>query len=53
MKQKHIINCPCYNIASKQEVEDFLLNKIKKSTGEMQGRYMDNFIDVVLNKIVK
>ena len=33
MKQKHIINCPCYNIASKQEVEDFLLEKIKTKQG--------------------
>ena len=33
MKQKHIINSPCYNIASKQEVEDFLLEKIKNKQG--------------------
>jgi N-acetylglucosaminyldiphosphoundecaprenol N-acetyl-beta-D-mannosaminyltransferase len=33
MQQKIIINCPCYNITSKQEVEDFILEKIKQKTG--------------------
>jgi len=33
MQQKHIINCPCYDITSKQEAEDFILEKIKQKKG--------------------
>lgn len=33
MEQKHILNCPCYNVTSKQEVEDFILDKIKNKKG--------------------
>jgi len=33
MKQKHILNCPCYNVTSKQEVEDFILDNIQKQQG--------------------
>ncbi|MFH2142863.1 MAG: WecB/TagA/CpsF family glycosyltransferase [Bacteroidota bacterium] len=33
MKQKHIINCPCYDVASKKEIEDFILEKINQNQG--------------------
>ncbi len=33
MEKKLIINCPCYTVTSKQEVEEFILNKIKANKG--------------------
>lgn len=33
MNQLPLINCPCYNVASKNEVETFLLNKIEQNQG--------------------
>jgi len=33
MIAEKILNCPCYNIASKQEAEDFFLEKIKQNNG--------------------
>jgi N-acetylglucosaminyldiphosphoundecaprenol N-acetyl-beta-D-mannosaminyltransferase len=33
MKTYPIINCPCYNVTSKQEVEDFIINKLKNKQG--------------------
>ncbi len=33
MKQYKLINCPCYNVTSPKEVEDFILDKINKKQG--------------------
>ncbi|MBI9066026.1 MAG: WecB/TagA/CpsF family glycosyltransferase [Salinivirgaceae bacterium] len=33
MQQKYILNCPCYDVTSKQEVEDFILSNIKNNRG--------------------
>ncbi len=33
MQQYKIINCPCYNVTSEKEVEDFILQKIKEKQG--------------------
>jgi len=33
MQKKYLINCPCYCVSSKQEVEDFILNKINSKNG--------------------
>ena len=33
MKQEILYGCPCYDVSSKQEVEDFLLHKIKSGQG--------------------
>ncbi|AYN66090.1 glycosyltransferase [Euzebyella marina] len=33
MKQKFLYECPCYEVTSKKDVEDFLLSKLEKEEG--------------------